>query len=77
MLHYQVDLLNGQSTSLNNNCNSPYDENYYTCQYINSLNKFYIKYGNSSGGVFEHTGSLPCEITVSVTNSFLYYLQKQ
>ncbi len=76
-LHYKVNLLNGQSTSLNNLCNLSFNYSYYTYRYVSSVNKFYFKNGTGYAfDLFNPAGSFPCNIVGSY-NSLLYYLQKQ
>lgn len=76
-LHYKVNLLNGQSTSLNNLCNQFFNYSYYTYRYVSSVNKFYFKDGRGYAfNIFNPAGSFSCNIVGSY-NSFLYYLQKQ
>jgi Kelch motif len=77
MLHYKVNLLNGQSTSLNNICNQSLNGGFFTYRYVSSVNKFYVKEGQGYGfGLFNPAGSFPCNVVGSY-RSFLYYLQKQ
>ena len=76
-LHYKVNLVNGQSTSLNNICNEEISSGYFTYRYVSSVNKFYLKEGlGYAFTIFNPTGSFPCNIVGSY-NSLLYYLQKQ
>jgi hypothetical protein len=76
--HLQIDLLNGQSVNLNT-CNalSPGNGNYYTYQYITSINNFYDKQGTlAAGKLFDPSGSSPCTVSGYFT-TFLYYMKKQ
>jgi hypothetical protein len=78
MLHYQVNLLNGQSSNLSTctgNGVEPYNGEYISYQYINSLNKYYLKKGTAIGRVFNPSILAPCAIE-NQTPIFLYYMKK-
>ena len=74
--HSQINLLNGQSTVLNTNCNNISIPSPYSYRYVTGINKYVYK-NNLGFSAFDPLGSIPTCLMENYHFAYLHYMKKQ